>query len=285
MHIESLKTILSRDISDLKDIAEIIEPGYSLSKIEVQILKSRIKSLSTEIEELLNILQYDNQRSDNKKEKQKTELLKDENYRHAEGQIKEHKLLNVTPEEIIKNGTDNVGRDIGSDTKTDMLFVENADNEHDIKKTEQTEEALKNTDTTKRETIKPVATKSENKRKTEPLIENGSSRKTLADQYIDSTFSLNEMVGHSGVSGDRASVLSRKPIGDIHKAIKLNDKVGFIRELFNGDSQKYTQTIDKLNGFDDFEQAVEFLNKNFSWDQNSENFKMFIEIIYRRYMQ
>jgi hypothetical protein len=129
-----------------------------------------------------------------------------------------------------------------------------------------------------------VTPKQQSTTKSKTETEPASGRKTLADQFSDSSVSVNERVGQSGQAIDRASMLSRKPVADIHKAIKLNDRIGFIRELFGGDSQKYTQTIDALNNFTDFDQAIDFINQNFGWDQNTESFKTLIEIVYRRYM-
>ena len=137
----------------------------------------------------------------------------------------------------------------------------------------------------KSDAVKQIQVKTEKQAKVESTKDSSASRKTLADQYIDKNFSLNEMVGQPGGTTDRASSLGQKPVSDINKAIKINERLGFIRELFAGDAQLYANTIDKLNNLEDFEQAFEFLSENFTWDQDSENFKMFIDIVYRRYIQ
>ncbi len=292
MQIESLKNILLRDLSDLEDIAEILEPGYCLSKIEVQILKSRITSLSNEIKNLLSqIIEKSNLAAvDNDLNKPKISIGKDDNSKDNL-QIDSKTVVKKSTEAIITHKASDEKTDISiveknkSESKSDKLVVEKKAEVIEVKKSEPAEKLVKEPEVSKSDTVKQIQVKVENQTKVESTKDGGVSRKTLADQYIDKNFSLNEMVGQPGGTTDRASSLGQKPVSDINKAIKINERLGFIRELFAGDAQLYANTIDKLNNFEDFEQAFSFLSENFVWDQDSENFKMFIDIVYRRYIQ
>ncbi len=43
--------------------------------------------------------------------------------------------------------------------------------------------------------------------------------------------------------------------------IGLNDKISFIKHLFDGDREFYTRFIDTLNAFDDYEEALKYVNQ------------------------
>lgn len=76
--------------------------------------------------------------------------------------------------------------------------------------------------------------------------------------------SLNEML-----SAQRGAVTSNtRPITDLKAAISLNDKMIFIKELFNGYNLAYSEAIEILNRFDSFEAADNFLIKNYA-DKNN----------------
>ena len=77
--------------------------------------------------------------------------------------------------------------------------------------------------------------------------------------------------------------MQSKPINDINNAIGLNDKFIFIRELFGNNKELYHETIQVLNNFDTFENAVTFLNENFDWAEDDTNFERLKELVRRKY--
>jgi hypothetical protein len=316
MHIESLKTVLLRDIADLQDISSVIEPGCTLSKIEVQILQSRVRNLAAEIGELLEristgeISVNGNLSSDKAHQTPQSSSAKEivpsekvvtaSPIQHVDNEIKKptepekptFKEEPAHPVEKVESLKTAPAKTVEPDMEETPKIIKTPKAEEPLLETKPTPQAqqpvkplLPKDEIPKASPTRQSPTKPEIATKPKTESDPTSGRKTLADQFSDSTVSVNERVGQTGQAVDRASMLSRKPVTDIHKAIKLNDRIGFIRELFSGDSQKYTQTIDALNNFSDFNQALEFINQNFSWDQNSENFKTLIEIVYRRYMQ
>ncbi len=72
-------------------------------------------------------------------------------------------------------------------------------------------------------------------------------------------------------------------IDDIRKAISLGDRFLFQRELFKGNGELMTKTIDKLNNCESFEEAGQYISKHFVWDKDSEAFNLFINILKRRW--
>lgn len=82
--------------------------------------------------------------------------------------------------------------------------------------------------------------------------------------------------------------LSNAKLNTLVGAFGLNDKLLFIRELFNNDSEDFNQTIELLDSYEDHEIALKRLSevailKN--WDKEESTVNDFIHIINRRYVQ
>ena len=289
MNIEFLKNVLKRDIADLTEIASIIEPGYVLSRMEVQIIQSMISNIAIEVDELMSMTEHVSQKNDTaivskldnshvekpdlfQAKTQKFDVLAKENKKESiekKSQAKSDTLvkpkINTKPEPLNVDSSQIIESQPleQDDVVEDQTVI-------DVIQETQSVKDLKEVEDTKSNNVQNVDKK--------------AAKKTLADNFADTGVSLNESVGQSGINPDRASILSRKPISDIHKAVSLNERIAFIRQLFNGDAKKYTQTVDVLNSIGDFSKALEFINQEFEWDQSSENVKSFIEIVDRRYL-
>ena len=90
-------------------------------------------------------------------------------------------------------------------------------------------------------------------------------------------------------SSDLSEKLSASPIKDIKKAIGINDRIFTINELFGGDKEVFNDSIDKLNTFETFEQAKDFLlseiAEKYNWSKadNVKKAKRFVKLLSRRY--
>jgi hypothetical protein len=81
------------------------------------------------------------------------------------------------------------------------------------------------------------------------------------------------------------TITVRQPIRDIAKAIAINDRFLFIRELFEGDTSLFSQTVNKLNAMHNLEEAKQYMQtvaKN--WDDTTEPAQLFLSIVQRRYL-
>jgi len=76
-------------------------------------------------------------------------------------------------------------------------------------------------------------------------------------------------------------------IANLKQAITLNDKLLYIKDLFNGYSLAYSEAIEILNRFNSFEEANRFLTKNYTvknnWDSKPDTANKFFELLKRRY--
>jgi len=82
---------------------------------------------------------------------------------------------------------------------------------------------------------------------------------------------------------DVSSKMKSKPITDINSAIGLNDKFVYVRELFNGNKDQFVETIQLLNNFDTFENALGYLKENFKWDYEEPIVVKLVELVRRKY--
>lgn len=121
------------------------------------------------------------------------------------------------------------------------------------------------------------------KQKTKP-ISFGTKQPTeiISDKYQGTRKFRNEALTDHIHKKDLSTKMQSKPISDLTKAIGVNDKFLFIKELFNGDTELYNNSIKKLNQFTDISEAMIFIHENFSWKGDSETANRFIELIRRK---
>lgn len=78
-----------------------------------------------------------------------------------------------------------------------------------------------------------------------------------------------------------------QPVADLKQAISLNEKLLFIKDLFNGYSLAYSEAIEILNRFESFEDAERFLSKNYisknNWESKPDTTARFYDLLKRRY--
>lgn len=84
------------------------------------------------------------------------------------------------------------------------------------------------------------------------------------------------------MSSDDIPTTPYNRIDDIRKAIGLNDKFLMIRDLFGGDAERYENTINTLNEFDDLDECMIYIVENFRWNPDSEGAKLLVSLIERK---
>lgn len=106
---------------------------------------------------------------------------------------------------------------------------------------------------------------------------------------VDEMFVLEEDNGESNLFIpviDRRSIMSQAwmmdlpgtPLSNINFGISLNDKLCFIKELFNDDTEQYNLSIDKINSMESMDEVLEYTRTAFpDWDESS-------SVVYRFYM-
>jgi hypothetical protein len=100
---------------------------------------------------------------------------------------------------------------------------------------------------------------------------------------VDEVYTINQKI--SAQMGKTEPALL--PITDLKPAITLNDKLLFVKDLFNGYSLAYSEAIEILNRFTALDEADTFLKKNYAtknnWESKPQTVEKFYELLKRRY--
>lgn len=84
-----------------------------------------------------------------------------------------------------------------------------------------------------------------------------------------------------------ATKFESEPIADLKAIINLNDKLVFVKDLFNGYSLAYQEAIDTLNKLGSLEEAKSYLDENYAqandWAAHETTTTRFYELVSRRY--
>ena len=114
--------------------------------------------------------------------------------------------------------------------------------------------------------------------------------KPAITEVTENKMTLNELL--SSKAGNVNSVSSFANSGattDLKTVISLNDKMIFIKDLFNGYNLAYSEAVEILNRFDSFEAADHFLLKNYAqknnWENKQEVVDRFYEYINRKFVK
>ncbi len=95
------------------------------------------------------------------------------------------------------------------------------------------------------------------------------------------------MSAQLGERNGMAEQINLQPISDLKAAININDKLLYVKDLFNGYSLAYSEAIEILNRFSSFNEADLFLKKNYvaknNWEGKPETTDKFYSILKRRY--
>ena len=106
---------------------------------------------------------------------------------------------------------------------------------------------------------------------------------TLADRFQQNTPSVNDVLAGLEKKANLASRFNSRPITNLRKAIKINDRIRFVNELFDRDSIQYEQTIDMIEQSANINEALDKLFSSRNWNQEDETTVDFLELVYQRF--
>lgn len=280
MEKDALLEIIIHDLKEVEVMAENAKGDTQLSKAYFKLTRNRIKSILEEIEML-------------------EELSLPENYssqsRDARAEIK-----NISPQEInekkeeIENQTTPPPSSTTEDSDQKQSPVKEAMAEkEDVPDTDQS----RNSQTTQETPIiegqakkSPAEEKSTSEPKETTQASNAEyqedkkkENKVLGEKLKKEKASFNEQLGKNQKNTTQKHSFSTPPIADLKKAMGINDRFFFQRELFNGSAEVMNQTLEQLNQMGGINEAHNFLLANFNWDPENEAVLSFMELVERRY--
>lgn len=83
--------------------------------------------------------------------------------------------------------------------------------------------------------------------------------------------------------GDLSEQLAHAPVDDLKSALSINDRYLIISELFGGDADACDRALDSLNAAESAEEAIIFIEENFSWNSRSEATELIIDLLERKF--
>lgn len=95
-----------------------------------------------------------------------------------------------------------------------------------------------------------------------------SEQTTIADNLAEQM-----MADVASAAGANASLRS---------SIALNDKFILMRDLFAGNNDYYEMAIERLDSFDNLEEAMLYIHDTFHWNPNSEGARLLMELLARK---
>lgn len=260
--------MLVRDIDDLRNIVAYLDEGYTLSRIEVGMLKSRVENLGREVNTLFAAIDSTPAASADAVTQEQMSISRPVTANPASFFVPdpapslaqfpiaapEVPAVQPDPEVAVSNPTSVATINIPVSAEPKPAHTPPA----------------------------PVMPKATSLQKVTDTPATGTKR-LLADRFTESR-SLNDKAARPEALNDRASSLGRKAVKDLRSAISLNDKIAFTKELFAGDSRLFAETLDRLNAMPDIDHALAYLGEAFQWDQSSDSFAAFMEVLSRRFM-
>lgn len=134
-------------------------------------------------------------------------------------------------------------------------------------------------------TIEETTNEKNNKTKEQPEITIPKKEETTIDMFSENTISIGEKLMDKQ-DKSIAAKMQKDQIIDLRTSIGINDKFLFINELFEGDMKNYNDAIDKLNSFNNLNEAIVSLNLlriEYNWKTNDEAFIKLNELIEVKY--
>ena len=110
---------------------------------------------------------------------------------------------------------------------------------------------------------------------------------TTESEVEEQSLTMNEILASQASQSTVSSQFVQRQVKDLKTLINLNDKLLFVRDLFNGYSLAYSEAIEILNRFESFEAADNFLKQNYSsknnWAEKQNVADKFYEILNNRF--
>jgi len=84
-----------------------------------------------------------------------------------------------------------------------------------------------------------------------------------------------------------SDTLQDAPVKDLRKAIGINDRFVYLKELFRGDDAMYERSIKTINAFAIYPEAEYWIRRELKlklgWDDKNEIVKQFDQLVRRRF--
>lgn len=119
-------------------------------------------------------------------------------------------------------------------------------------------------------TVEEVALPVEESQAVEPLAPSDSLTASINELLASRPQSLHE-------------TLEKRLVVDVRKALSLNDRFRFQRELFSNDAKYMDKVLDEVGSFKTLAEVLEYLKEKFNWSKDNEPAMDFIKIVIKKF--
>ncbi|MGQ1888970.1 hypothetical protein ACT29H_00860 [Thermophagus sp. OGC60D27] len=144
--------------------------------------------------------------------------------------------------------------------------------------------STKVTPTPEKEKTEPETQQNKSSNVIQPNVTTKNNGRVLGEKLGTNKASFNEHIGKNQSDTRKKRSLTLPPVQDLKKALGINDRFFFQRELFGGNADVMNQTLDQLNQMNGIEDARSFLLANFHWDPEEDAVNRFLELVERRFL-
>ncbi|MCF8360705.1 MAG: hypothetical protein K9H26_18265 [Prolixibacteraceae bacterium] len=257
--------LIKSNLDEMMMLAKSFEKPENCSPMLVEILQTKARELQQELDLLKTTLEINVEIEKPVQEIIDPPTVAEIKKEETETEIKEPPKKNEPEKhkEPVKTDTD-----MKTDIKSSQPLSEEKKPE---KKPAEIKPEKENDETKEEETIAET-------KKEEPPCAPKSEKKIVGERFRKEP-SLNERFTEITQKGAR---VKGKPVTSIKAAIGLNDRFQYIRELFSNNQEKFLTTVNTLDQFSSFIDAIEYLEEHFKWPKNETSLK-FMELVKRRF--
>lgn len=266
MENKKLLNILQKDMNELEELIAEIKIQGNFNALEMEFVHTRAKGV-LQLIQLLNKTQSNGNIED---------TIKNERIE----QLKE--TVSEIREEVTDNSEDDNGK-IEIEELEKKKVEKEFHNETDIEKQnvvekesyEKPEDKVKPGKNEVSEQYESSDEEDDDMLDEEEIKQSGS---TLGDSFLKGK-SINDILTDQNKLEFK---LSNRPVESIKTAIGINDRFQYIRELFDGNSEQFSDAVQILDSKQNIKEAVDYLKKNFKWKKSETSLK-FVNLVKRRF--
>ncbi|MDA3891442.1 MAG: hypothetical protein PF517_07215 [Salinivirgaceae bacterium] len=314
MNKGSLVKIIKKELAILADFVEGFNDSEAIHSMEVDLALSKVKDIQNEL-----LLLKDNEEElqrhlENEKSIKSTEvvnldsissiipetepevanlpvdsieIVEPKKVEQVEPVIAEEKPSNIEKKEPVKNSiseellevSEKVAGEIIEEEAEEPIFIAKENQESEVEHIELVKEEVP--EKIIEEAV--IETFPEQAELGSKLTDDKPKEGILADKFSKDSLSINDMLAGVKRNKDLASLLKDSPIVDLKKAIKLNDRIWYIDELFGKNSCTFEKAVNEVNESENLDAALEYLFTNYKWDQERKSTISFLELVFRRF--
>ncbi len=268
--------LIEKDLEELNQLVDALKKEENLSELLIDIVANKASTLQKEIK-MLNASELVSEKVDQRTETAVVEEKQEEQEEEIEETIVEEAPQLIEEEELVELVAEDEDLDVTNEeeepAKEQEEIFEAKPEELPEEITEQKVEEEPEAETIEREfPVEPEAVAT-----SEPKSKDTINKKVIGERFLKEV-SLNDRIAKNSIQAK----VKPKAISNLKRAIGINDRFLFQRELFANNPSTMQQAIEAVEQSGSIKQAVEYLDSNFSWNENEASLK-FLELVKRRF--